>query len=49
MNPTDRQLILYEELQQIIEQHWNYSDQIMAIAIYVDKKYIEKSKVKHLK
>ena len=45
MEPTLKQIEYYNEMRRITEKHHMYPDQIMAIAVWVDKHFSPKKKV----
>ena len=45
MEPSSNQIKIYKKLRELAEPHHKYSDQIMAIAIWIDKEHSDKTSV----
>jgi len=39
MKPTEKQIKLYKQLREVAEVHYKYSNQIMAISMFIDAKF----------
>jgi 2-oxoglutarate dehydrogenase complex dehydrogenase (E1) component-like enzyme len=44
MKPNNKQIALYKQIREITEQHHTYGDQMMAIAMWIDAEFKQKSK-----